>query len=343
MLPLSIIIPIYNVEKYLPECLDSIKAQTYKNFQALLINDGSKDSSEKIAKEYAKKDSRFILINQENKGLGAARNAGLDYVFSAQNTQKTGYIGLVDSDDVIAKDYYENLIYCLETNNTQIAKSRDIFVFSDDNYHAEIFNFTNQREKGIVRRVESKNLTDKIDPWRSVFKVSILKDLRFPPVRFAEDVPFGVCANVLAERIALTKSARYFYRMRQGSLTKTKHPPQEFFNAFAFIYNFFKANDLLHVYILPTHILRPSQSYEYLAKDSNYLGLLQDFIHSLNIESSVLDKNKILKAALQAKNIDEFLSKTQSFKEWRRNNFRISLNKKHKIIKIFGKTIINSK
>lgn len=338
--PLSIIIPIYNVAKYLPECLTSIQSQTYDNFQAILINDGSTDESEKIARDYMQKDSRFILINQENKGLGAARNAGLDYIFSSQNKQETMYIGLVDSDDVIATDYYWNLIYCLEVNDAQIAKSRDICVFSDDNYNQSIFNFKAVQEKGIVRKVESKNLTDKIDPWRSVFKASLLKDLRFPPVRFAEDVPFGVCANVMAKNIALTKSARYFYRMRQGSLTKKKHPPQEFFNAFAFIYNFFKNNDLLEVYVLPTHILRPDQSYEYLAKDSNYLQLLQDFIRSLDISPNVLDKNKVLKIALQAKTLDEFLSKTQSFKEWRRKNFRISLNKKHKIITLFGKTLL---
>lgn len=341
--PLSIIVPIYNVEKYLPECLNSIKAQTYANFQAILINDGSTDNSEKIARDYTQKDYRFILINQKNRGLGEARNTGLNYIFSAQNTQETVYIGLVDSDDLIAKDYYENLIYCLETNNTQIAKSRDICVFYDDDYNPLIFNYKTEKEKGVIRKVESKNLTDKIDPWRSVFEASLLKNLRFPPVRFAEDVPFGVCANVMAKNIALTKSARYFYRIRQGSLTKKKHPPQEFFNAFAFIYNFFKENDLLHVYVLPTHILRPAQDYEYLAQDSNYLQLLQDFIKSLNIESSVLDKNRVLNIALKAKTLDEFLSKTQSFKEWRRKNFRISLNKKHKIVTLFGRTLIEYK
>ncbi len=342
MQPLSIIVPIYNVAQYLQECLDSIQAQTYSNFQAILINDGSTDESGAIAATYADKDSRFILIHQENKGLGAARNTGLDYIFSAQNTQDTMYIGLVDSDDVIAKDYYHNLIYCLEVNQTLIAKSRNICVFHDDSYSKAIFEATQAQEKGIVRHVTSKTLTDKIDPWRSVFKASLLKDLRFPAVRFAEDVPFGVCANVLAKNIALTKNARYFYRIRTGSLTKKTHPPQEFFNAFAFIYTFFKENGLLHTYILPTHILRPTQSYEYLATDSNYLALLQDFIRSLQIEPSVLAKNKVLYAALQATTLEEFLSKTQTFKEWRRKNFRISCNKKHKIITLFGKTLYHS-
>ncbi len=339
MKPLSIIIPIYNVENYLNECLDSILNQTYTNFQAILINDGSKDLSGEIAQKYVNLNKNFILINQENKGLGEARNSGLNFIFSSKNKQQTEYIGLVDSDDVIAKDYYENLIYCLESHNVSIAKSRDICVFNDSNYDKSIFNVMQQKEVGIIRRVKSSNLTSKIDPWRSVFRASLLKDLRFPPVRFAEDVPFGVCANVMAKKIALTKSARYFYRIRSNSLTKNTHPPQEFFNAFEFIYNFFLENDLLHTYILPTHILRPSESYEYLAKNSNYFNELQKFILSLDIESSVLSRNKVLYMALNANNLDEFLQKTQSFKEWRRDNFRISINKKHKIIKLFGKTL----
>ncbi len=339
MKPLSIVIPIYNVENYLKECLDSIINQTYTNFQAILINDGSIDNSYNIAKQYTDSNKNFILINQENRGLGEARNSGLNYIFSPQNQQQTEYIGLVDSDDVIAKDYYENLIYCLDSNNTDIAKSRDVFVFNDSNYNKDIFNEMQSKEKGIIRKVKSSNLTSKIDPWRSVFRASLLKDLRFPPVRFAEDVPFGVCANVMAQKIALTKSARYFYRIRDNSLTKKTHSPQEFFNAFEFIYNFFLAHDLLHTYTLPTHILRPSESYEYLADDENYFHELQNFILSLNIEPSVLAKNNVLYMVLNTNSLDEFLQKTQSFKEWRRHNFRISLNKKHKIIKIFGKTI----
>ena len=175
--PLSIIIPIYNVEQYIKECLDSIQAQTYTNLQAILINDGSMDGSEEIAREYVKSDSRFILINQDNKGLGEARNSGLNYIFSSQNTQQTEYIGLVDSDDVIAKDYYENLIFCLESHNALIAKSRDIFVFKDNAYDSQIFASMQHKEKGIVRKVTNNNLVSKIDPWRSVFKSSLLKVL----------------------------------------------------------------------------------------------------------------------------------------------------------------------
>lgn len=341
--PLSIIVPIYNVEKYLKECLESIKNQTYDNFQAILINDGSTDKSAEIAMQYAQLDSRFLLLNQNNKGVGETRNAGLNFIFSSHNAQATEYIGFVDPDDVIAKDYYENLIYCLESNNTMIAKSRDIYVFKDINYDCKIFEDIQTKEKGIIRKVTSSNLASKIDLWRCVFKIPLLKDLRFPAVRFAEDVPFGVCANVLAQRIALTKTARYFYRMREGSLTKKHHPPQDFFVAFAFIYHFFLKHNLLLTYTLPTHIIRPSIDYDFFQNEDEYFLQLKDFLTSLDIEPKVLNKNPVLKVALQTDNVQDFLKKTQTFKEWRRNNFRIHLNKKQKIIRFFGKTLYCNK
>ncbi|MWV61904.1 glycosyltransferase [Helicobacter saguini] len=339
MKPLSIIIPIYNVEKYLRECLDSIQKQSYSNFQAIMINDGSSDRSRAIASEYAARDKRFLLINQSNKGLGEARNAGLNFIFSAENPQDTQYIGLVDSDDVIASDYYENLIYSLEYHNTQVAKTRNICVFKDNSYDSSILSYTRNKEKGIVRKVRNSNLTSKIDPWRSVFSVSLLKSVRFPPVRFAEDVGFGVCVNILAKRIALTKSARYFYRLREGSLTREmSHRPQEMFNVIKFIYDFLTRENLLYTYSIPTHILRVNENY--LHKYPNYFNDLQNFVSSLKLDSKALKKNPSLKAILDSKNMQEYLKKTQSFKEWRHSNFRIHISKKQLIIKLFGKTIL---
>lgn len=339
MKPLSIIIPIYNVEKYLLECLDSIKRQSFSEFQAVLVNDGSSDLSAQIASDFCKKDSRFILLSQQNKGLGAARNAGLDFIFSRENPQDTRYIGLVDSDDVIASDYYENLIYCLESNNVLIAKTRNICVFKDESYDSNIFSYTRQKEKGITRKVRNSNLTSKIDPWRSVFSVDLLKNLRFPPVRFAEDVGFGVCANILARRVALTKAARYFYRLRTGSLTREmSHRPQEMFNVIKFIYDFLRRENLLATYSIPTHILRVDEAY--LVRYPHYFDDLKAFVASLNLDSKALRKNPSLKAILDSKNMAEFLHKTQTFKEWRHTNFRIHISKKKLIIKLFGKVIL---
>lgn len=98
---ISIIVPVYNVEKYLKVCLDSIKNQTYNNFEVIMINDGSTDKSKKICEEYTK-DARFILINQNNQGLSGARNTGLKNI--------TGeYVLFIDSDDWIEKNCFDLL------------------------------------------------------------------------------------------------------------------------------------------------------------------------------------------------------------------------------------------
>ena len=100
---ISVIVPVYNVEKYLEECLDSIKNQTYSAIEVILVNDGSTDSSKEICEKYCKQDSRFLLTNQENQGLSAARNKGVEI--------STGeYIVFVDSDDIIKTNYLEKLM-----------------------------------------------------------------------------------------------------------------------------------------------------------------------------------------------------------------------------------------
>lgn len=107
MAKVSIIVPIYNVEKYLPKCIESILNQTYKDLELILVDDGSPDNSPKICDEYAQKDDRVIVIHKPNGGVSSARNAGLDIA--------TGqYIGFVDPDDYIASDMYELMIKELE-------------------------------------------------------------------------------------------------------------------------------------------------------------------------------------------------------------------------------------
>ncbi|MGW4694221.1 glycosyltransferase family 2 protein, partial [Kitasatospora cineracea] len=93
---LSVVVPIYNVERYLEECLDSIAAQTFADFECVMVDDGSKDSSAAIAEAYAAKDSRFRLVRQVNKGLGAARNTGYRHI-----SPDSEFLAFVDSDDTM--------------------------------------------------------------------------------------------------------------------------------------------------------------------------------------------------------------------------------------------------
>ena len=104
---ISVIVPVYNTEQYLHRCIDSILAQTYTDFELLLIDDGSKDNSGKICNEYAAKDSRVRVFHKENGGVSSARNIGLD-------NAKGGWISFVDSDDWISTEYLENLFNAVD-------------------------------------------------------------------------------------------------------------------------------------------------------------------------------------------------------------------------------------
>ncbi len=110
----SIIIPVYNVEKYLQRCLDSVVNQTLKDIEIICVNDGSTDNSAIILEEFSKKDERIKIVNQKNGGLSRARNTGLEH-------SNGDYIGFLDSDDWIDLDYYEKLHDAAERNNCDIA------------------------------------------------------------------------------------------------------------------------------------------------------------------------------------------------------------------------------
>lgn len=337
MKPLAIIIPIYNVAQYLLECLESLSAQSYGEFIAICVDDGSSDSSAQIITEYAKRDSRFTLLTQDNQGIGAARNTGLRYVYT--HLPQVGYIGFMDPDDVVGIDYYANLIYTLESNAAQMATTRDVCRFLDSSYDSAMFAIRQPKSKGIIRKVTSKNIAHKIEAPRSVFTRDLLQNLRFPINRFAEDVGFSVCAHALAGRVALSKNARYFYRVRSGSLTSKTHPPQEFFQVFGFVYEFFAQHGYLESYRLPTDLLRPNA---FAKVDSSYLAQLQGFLRSLELGQKTLEKNKPLKIALQAKSLDEFMARTRSFREWRADKFCLHLTKNRKTIILFGRTLLDT-
>ena len=119
---ISIIVPVYKVEKYIHKCIDSILNQTFKDFELILVDDGSPDNCGKICDEYAKKDSRVIVIHKENGGLSSARNSGLDIA-------RGDYIGFVDSDDYIENDMYELLYNLCEENNCDISSCSSIIHF----------------------------------------------------------------------------------------------------------------------------------------------------------------------------------------------------------------------
>lgn len=216
---ISIIVPIYNTEKYLSECLDSVLSQTHKNFEAILIDDGSTDKSLSIAELYAKNDSRFKIIHQENQGLFAARNSGLKEV--------TGdWITFLDSDDILAPVFLEILLEYAKSNHSEIAISFHQPFFDSNSLKKIKTNknrpcLTNGKE-ALKNALYQKKIPD-YSAWNKLYSAKLWKDKVFKPRKFAEDL--ATIPEILfeAKQIVITKTPLYFYRKRRDSLLATPY------------------------------------------------------------------------------------------------------------------------
>ena len=213
----SVIVPVYNVENYLRECLDSIVAQTYRNIEVILIDDGSNDSSGAICDEYADKDNRIKVIHKENGGVSAARNTGLDIA-------KGDWISYVDSDDYIESTMIETLICLAKKNDVELAMcsfkdisecdnvlhENDIRIFSKDEL---IYNY-------VVRNADYR-ITEGI--WDRIYKRVLVEGLRFKNDRINEDILYTMEVFTRAHKAVYTSENLYNYRAgREGNITGRK-------------------------------------------------------------------------------------------------------------------------
>ena len=209
---LSVIVPIYNVEKYLSKCLDSIISQTYEKLEIILINDGSTDRCGEICKNYALKDSRVKYIYKQNGGLASARNAGLDIASG-------DYISFVDSDDWIDTDMYETLIYHLETTDSDIAVCgiKEVFPdatrFKSNTGNISFFNITE-----AIESLVSPNNIVRFEVWNKVFKKDIIGESRFKDKQIYEDVFFDRKVFFRVNKMVFIDKPFYNYlKVRDGN------------------------------------------------------------------------------------------------------------------------------
>lgn len=214
---ISVIIPVFNVEKYLERCIKSIINQTYKNLEILLINDGSTDKSIEICNRYLEIDNRIVLLNKENGGLSSARNLGIDKA-------KGEYISFVDSDDFIHELMYETLVSNLEKNDCDISIIESLDVIEDKDFIFELKNNNNSivysKEESIANYLDGKF----IPAWGKLYRKELFESIRFPIGILNEDEAimirvFDSCTrNIVYQDIKL-----YFYLKRKsGSITSTK-------------------------------------------------------------------------------------------------------------------------
>ena len=125
MAKISVIVPVYNVEKYIHKCLDSILKQTFTDFELILVDDGSPDNCGNICDEYAKKDNRIFVVHKKNGGLSAARNSGIDWAFQNSDSE---FITFIDSDDTIAENYLEKFMNAMDNNADIVSCKLNFFI-----------------------------------------------------------------------------------------------------------------------------------------------------------------------------------------------------------------------
>lgn len=214
MIKISIIVPVYNVEKYLDRCIKSILNQTFNNFEIILVDDGSPDNCGRICDEYEKKDKRIKVVHKENGGLSDARNAGLDIA-------KGKYIGFVDSDDIIHPRMYEILFECINKSKSDIIqckfkkfKNSDELKNDLDNYDKIFEEYDNKR--AIIDMIDNNKIN--VNSWNKLYKRELFESLRFPKGKIHEDEFLTYKLLYNSRKIAYIDEELYYYYQNDNGI-----------------------------------------------------------------------------------------------------------------------------
>ncbi len=220
----SIIVPIYNVEKYLEKCINSILNQTYKNIEVILVNDGSKDNSGNICEIYAKNDNRIKVIHKENGGLSDARNYGI-------KASSGKYLCFVDSDDYISNNFVELLLKNLLITDSDICACNFYYVDEDNKIwkHRELEYKVYNKSEGIFD-ILTENQNTSIMVWNKLYKADLFKKnhILFDVGKIHEDTFIMYKLYDKSKKICLIENHLYYYLQRKGSIMSQKFNKRSF-------------------------------------------------------------------------------------------------------------------
>lgn len=295
---ISVVIPVYNVENYLKQCLDSIIKSSYKNIEIICVNDGSTDNSLKILEEYRQIDNRIIVISQENKGLSGARNSGLKIA-------QGDYIYFLDSDDWVSVDLIEKAF------NEITNKNADVLVFGTYNVYLDsiienkrkITNFIKKFKTTCCYYNDNKAIyTQSCTAWTKFFRKNFLtkNNLFFQEdVRFSEDAVFWSELLLSNPKIALLDECLYYYRVkRTNALTSTKNSiMQKQWNAYLFLKQldlYKNVNEFDKLIILDFFTISMMCHYSDIENIRNFLDY-ESALKDVNKEFKLYKKNNLLK------------------------------------------------
>lgn len=262
---ISIIVPVYNVEKYLDKCINSILEQTYKDFELILIDDGSTDTSGKICDDYSEKDNRIKAIHKENSGLSSARNMGIDMA-------KGDYIGFIDSDDYISEDMYESLYNDIKKYNADISicSYKEIYDYQQPKNIMYEKNIEVYEGVNILEQLYRSDRVKFIVAWNKLYKKDIFNNLRYEEGKIHEDELIIHKILFKAKRVTYNSNEMYYYLQRYGSIMQKEYSISNlsYINALEDRMKLFNENGLNN--------LQKNAEYEYLTNFFKYYFLIKE-------------------------------------------------------------------
>lgn len=286
---ISIVVPVYNVERYLKKCIESLLNQSYKEIEIILVDDGSLDNSSKICDEFSNNDKRVKVIHKENGGLSDARNVGIE-------SARGQYITFVDSDDFVAYDYIEYLYNMLDKYKSDmsicnLARINENQLIRNDN-NGKIY------LKNVEQTFEMLLYADVVDvsACGKLFKTKVFEDIKFPIGKAYEDTAIMYKLISKCEKISIGTLKKYFYIRRKGSISNQK------FNQKEFDYLHFTDEMLKYLYINYSSLFEGIKRYYFysrirllriLCEDSNKnIEFTEKIVNEINLVSKDIMKNR---------------------------------------------------
>lgn len=296
---ISVIVPIYNIEEYLPACIESILNQTYKDLEILLIDDGSTDNSGKICDEYAEKDKRCIVIHQQNKGRSEARNTGLNHA-------KGEYISFIDSDDYIHPQMLEILYETLQTGDYDFSMILYKKAYNLEQFQSITEYTTQELDQSQLIYSLYNNSSQKKNTylgmnfhvvWNKLYKKALISDTLFMQTA-AEDTVFNNTIYLKCTKVIVINKEMYYWVQRPTSIT---HQNQGI--------NLTYINRILSCYQCLKDMPENNSNYKAAILEDLYKIMI---IYNFEVQNTVLKTNfEELKQYVKNKTFSEFLSNRQ--------------------------------
>lgn len=235
----SVIVPVFNVEKYVSQCIESLLQQSLSDIEIIIVNDGSKDNSLSICEEYARKDNHIKIYTKQNGGVSSARNYGLQYVNSP-------YVGFVDSDDWISENFYEVLYNSITANDCDIAATSAIRMHKNSQKHR--FNYEKEVVfEDLINKIQYSNIPKCCYVWNKLYKTELVKNNLFKENSYYEDVLWIPEVIKQANKIVFVPNGLYYYRANANSIVKTRQTDKkqlDFYTAQKKLIKFFDDNGI---------------------------------------------------------------------------------------------------